>query len=106
MAPGTDDDLFEGGEAALALRQYHACRAVLRRELGIEPSPVTRQLYTEILAVLTSSGQSRWGVAAGGNRVVARRAGTCKEPAPSHRSGGRADATVRQPARSAGLAAE
>jgi DNA-binding SARP family transcriptional activator len=41
---------FEGGEAALALRQYHACRAVLRRELGIEPSPLTRQLYTEILA--------------------------------------------------------
>jgi DNA-binding SARP family transcriptional activator len=42
--------LFEGGEGALALRQYHACRAVLRRELGIEPSPVTRELYAEILA--------------------------------------------------------
>jgi DNA-binding SARP family transcriptional activator len=42
--------LFEGGEAALALRQYHACRAVLGRELGIEPSPVTRQLYMDILA--------------------------------------------------------
>ena len=26
------------GERALALRQFHACRALLRRELGIEPS--------------------------------------------------------------------
>ena len=42
--------LAGAGEAALALRQYHACRALLRRELGIEPSPVTRQLYMEILA--------------------------------------------------------
>lgn len=46
---GLMTSLFEGGEGALALRQYHACRAVLRRELGIEPSPVTRQLYAEIL---------------------------------------------------------
>ena len=37
------------GERALALRQFHACRALLRRELGIEPSGETRQLYQEFL---------------------------------------------------------
>ena len=39
----------EAGEKALALRQYHACRAVLRRELGVEASPQTRALYQLIL---------------------------------------------------------
>lgn len=37
------------GERALALRQYHACRAVLRRELGVEPSAETRSLYQHLL---------------------------------------------------------
>lgn len=37
------------GEKGLALRQYHACRAVLRRELGVEASPETRALYQLIL---------------------------------------------------------
>jgi DNA-binding SARP family transcriptional activator len=37
------------GEKALALRQYHACRAVLRRELGVEASTETRALYQLIL---------------------------------------------------------
>jgi DNA-binding SARP family transcriptional activator len=37
------------GERALALRQYHACRTVLRREQGIEPDPETRALYAELL---------------------------------------------------------
>lgn len=37
------------GEKALALRQYHACRSVLRRELGVEASPETRALYQLIL---------------------------------------------------------
>jgi DNA-binding SARP family transcriptional activator len=37
------------GERALALRQYHLCRAVLRRELGVEPSAETRALYAELL---------------------------------------------------------
>jgi DNA-binding SARP family transcriptional activator len=37
------------GERALALRQFHACRALLRRELGVEPSADTRQLYQELL---------------------------------------------------------
>ena len=39
----------EAGEKALALRQYHACRAVLRRELGVEASTETRALYQLIL---------------------------------------------------------
>ena len=37
------------GEKALALRQYHACRAVLLRELGVEASTETRALYQLIL---------------------------------------------------------
>lgn len=37
------------GERALALRQFHACRALLRRELGIEPSAETRELYRQLL---------------------------------------------------------
>lgn len=39
----------DAGERALALRQYHACRAVLRRELGVEASAETRRLYTSML---------------------------------------------------------
>lgn len=37
------------GEVALALRQFQACRTVLARELGTEPSPETRELYGRIL---------------------------------------------------------
>lgn len=39
----------QAGEKALALRQYHACRSVLRRELGVEASAETRALYQLIL---------------------------------------------------------
>jgi LuxR family transcriptional regulator, maltose regulon positive regulatory protein len=38
-----------GGERPLALRQFHACRAVLRREMGIEPGPETQRLYRSVL---------------------------------------------------------
>ena len=37
------------GERALALRQYHACRKVLREELGVETSAETRELHRAIL---------------------------------------------------------
>jgi class 3 adenylate cyclase len=37
------------GDRAMALRQYHACRTVLRRELGLEPGSETRALYARIL---------------------------------------------------------
>jgi DNA-binding SARP family transcriptional activator len=35
---------LEEGNRGEALRQYEACRQVLHRELGIEPSPVTKEL--------------------------------------------------------------
>ncbi len=37
------------GERALALRQFHACRATLRGSLGVEPSDETRELYASLL---------------------------------------------------------
>jgi len=36
------------GQFDQAMRQYHACRDVLRRELGVEPSKQTTDLYREI----------------------------------------------------------
>ncbi len=41
------------GERAQALRQYHACRTVLRREQGVAPGSETLTLYREILGVET-----------------------------------------------------
>src|SRR5262249_44307849 len=37
------------GRRDAALRQYQTCVAVLQRELGVEPEPVTKELYREIL---------------------------------------------------------
>ena len=37
------------GDRARALHVYHACAAVLERELGVEPSAPTRQLYENLL---------------------------------------------------------
>ena len=37
------------GERPLAIRQYHTCRTLLRRELDIGPSEPTTRLYAEIL---------------------------------------------------------
>ena len=39
----------QAGERPLALRQFHACRAILRGRLGIEPSQETRELYASML---------------------------------------------------------
>jgi DNA-binding SARP family transcriptional activator len=39
----------QAGERALALRQYQACRAILRQRLGIDPSRETRALYADLL---------------------------------------------------------
>ena len=36
-------------DRAAALRAYHACASILQRELGIEPSPATRQVYERLL---------------------------------------------------------
>jgi DNA-binding SARP family transcriptional activator len=40
---------MSSGNRTLALRQYQRCRDVLRRELGVEPSPATESLYREVL---------------------------------------------------------
>jgi DNA-binding SARP family transcriptional activator len=34
------------GNRGEAIRQYEVCRQVLRRELGIDPSPVTQALLS------------------------------------------------------------
>ncbi|MGD9696288.1 MAG: BTAD domain-containing putative transcriptional regulator [Thermoleophilia bacterium] len=44
------------GEVALALRQYHVCRAALQREFELSPGDETRALYRELLA---GSGRRR-----------------------------------------------
>jgi len=40
----------DSGRPVLALRQYQACVALLRRELDVAPSVETRELYRQILA--------------------------------------------------------
>ena len=37
------------GDRPLALRQYHACRSVLRQTQGAEPSPETQGLYLDLM---------------------------------------------------------
>jgi DNA-binding SARP family transcriptional activator len=39
------------GDRARAVRAYHACAAMLERELGIAPSPGTRAVYESLIAV-------------------------------------------------------
>lgn len=38
------------GDRAAALRAYQNCVTVLQRELGVEPGPITRQVYEQLLA--------------------------------------------------------
>ena len=38
------------GDTALALRQFHACRSILRQTRAADPSPETHALYLELLA--------------------------------------------------------
>ena len=38
----------ESGDAALAVRHYQALEGMLRRDLGVEPEPATRELYQRI----------------------------------------------------------
>jgi DNA-binding SARP family transcriptional activator/tetratricopeptide (TPR) repeat protein len=38
------------GDRAGALRVYHTCVAALERELGVPPSPATRELYEQLLS--------------------------------------------------------
>jgi DNA-binding SARP family transcriptional activator/predicted ATPase len=43
------------GERARALRVYHTCATVLERELGVEPGPLTRQAYTDLVSLEPAS---------------------------------------------------
>lgn len=63
------------GRFGPALRQYHACALALQRDLGVAPSPATRQLYEEILRSRTAGhgGRARCGVLLGNRRCHARR---------------------------------
>ncbi|MCB0058441.1 MAG: AAA family ATPase, partial [Caldilineaceae bacterium] len=38
------------GDRAAALRVYHTCASMLVRELGVEPSPATRELYERLVS--------------------------------------------------------
>jgi DNA-binding SARP family transcriptional activator/tetratricopeptide (TPR) repeat protein len=55
------------GERALSLRQFHACRTLLRRELGIEPSEETGALYREVLRG-SQVGEAAIATGRGGDR--------------------------------------
>ena len=44
------------GNRAAALRVYHTCATVLERELGIEPSTITREVYESLLRTEASPG--------------------------------------------------
>jgi DNA-binding SARP family transcriptional activator len=41
--------LAQAGHRAEAVNAFHACQAALRRELGIDPGPATRQLFERIV---------------------------------------------------------
>lgn len=43
------EHLVHLGRADWALAQYHSCRRILARELGVEPMPETRRLHRQIL---------------------------------------------------------
>jgi DNA-binding SARP family transcriptional activator len=45
---------LRAGQRALALRQYERCRAILRRQLAIEPMQETQALYREIVEAAIS----------------------------------------------------
>jgi DNA-binding SARP family transcriptional activator len=42
------------GDRAGALRIYHTCAATLQRELGVEPSPPTQEMYAQLLSLETA----------------------------------------------------
>jgi DNA-binding SARP family transcriptional activator len=53
------------GERARALRVYHTCATVLERELGVEPSPPTRESYADLLNLGSALAQRPEAPAAG-----------------------------------------
>jgi predicted ATPase len=64
-------------DRASALRAYHQCMRVLRREMGVEPGPVTRELFERILKGQITEPAKRGTVAASAWRGnLGRRTGT------------------------------
>lgn len=65
------------GDRASALRAYHTCATTLERELGVEPSEVTRRSYEALMRVNTSTltHDNNTGVAprSSGTQLVGRR---------------------------------
>lgn len=47
------------GDRAGALRAYHTCATILERELGVEPSPATREAYERLLKIEAPPTPSR-----------------------------------------------
>jgi DNA-binding SARP family transcriptional activator len=39
----------DAGRMPLALRQFHACRSILRQTQGVDPGAETQELYLELL---------------------------------------------------------
>jgi DNA-binding SARP family transcriptional activator/predicted ATPase len=49
-------------DRASALRAYHQCMRILRREMGVEPGPATVELFERILKAKSETGVSRENV--------------------------------------------
>ncbi|HKZ02563.1 MAG TPA: BTAD domain-containing putative transcriptional regulator, partial [Pyrinomonadaceae bacterium] len=55
----------EAGEAALALQQFEACRAILKAEFGVEPAAETQALRTAIAKGTFSKAEAAAGASKG-----------------------------------------
>jgi DNA-binding SARP family transcriptional activator len=63
------------GQLARALQTYHLCSATLERELGVEPSPVTRAVYEALLPAERGHAapvESLQAIPTGGSALVGR----------------------------------
>jgi predicted ATPase/DNA-binding SARP family transcriptional activator len=58
-------------DRASALRAYHKCMRVLRREMGVEPGPATRQLFEQILQEHDHASRELKSVSATGPTLTA-----------------------------------
>jgi DNA-binding SARP family transcriptional activator/predicted ATPase len=68
------------GDRPRALRVYHACAAALQRELDVEPSAETRDIYERILRADHAPERADQRVGAG--RAVAKKAPSVSRPLP------------------------
>lgn len=62
------------GDRAEALRVYHACVTLLRRELNVGPSPVTQAFYTQLMKIEHAPREQHAGTAlVAPNALIGRR---------------------------------